>query len=282
MPVLQHHNFADDRELGDSAALITGASASAAASTAASLRLQESICVAAAGPELRDAVGGRMSHEVQSTFLPGFIKSALNPLARAIAAPFTLIIGIAFTDGPVTDLLIDAVCSMIIFGVVQRSTPGLLKIIVNVIVESLVFALPPILVLTITASVAAKLKDSLTAVILRAIQNYMEKAQPTLLSGLTHALVHTLHNGIATATVHATAPPLTHALSTSLTTSLVHFYYCTYCFYYHDYCRYCTQYQSYGQIERNWWRGMYKPPPDPDPSQNLGDLANAGEMVKIG
>ena len=199
-----------------------------------------------------------------------------------IAAPFTLIIGIAFTDGPVTDLLIDAVCSMIIFGVVQRSTPGLLKIIVNVIVESLVFALPPILVLTITASVAAKLKDSLTAVILRAIQNYMEKAQPTLLSGLTHALVHTLHNGIATATVHATAPPLTHALSTSLTTSLVHFYYCTYCFYYHDYCRYCTQYQSYGQIERNWWRGMYKPPPDPDPSQNLGDLANAGEMVKIG
>ena len=86
----------------------------------------------------------------------------------------------------------------------------------------------------------------------------------------------------ATATVHATAPPLTHALSTSLTTSLVHFYYCTYCFYYHDYCRYCTQYQSYGQIERNWWRGMYKPPPDPDPSKNLGDLANAGEMVKIG
>ena len=54
-------------------------------------------------------------------------------------------------------------------------------------------ALPPILVLTITASVAAKLKDSLTAVILRAIQNYMEKAHPTLLSGLTHALVHTLH-----------------------------------------------------------------------------------------
>ena len=117
MPVLQHHNFVDDRELGDSAALITRASAS----TSASLRLQESICVAAAGPELRDAVGGRMSHEVQSTFLPGFIKSALNPLARAIAAPFTLIIGIAFTDGPVTDLLIDAVCSMIIFGVVQRS-----------------------------------------------------------------------------------------------------------------------------------------------------------------
>ena len=69
MPVLQHHNFVDDRELGDSAALITRASAS----TSASLRLQESICVAAAGPELRDAVGGRMSHEVQSTFLPGFI-----------------------------------------------------------------------------------------------------------------------------------------------------------------------------------------------------------------
>ena len=107
-------------------------------------------------------------------------------------------------------------------------------------------------------------------------------ARSRFLRDLTHALVHTLHNGIATATVHATAPPLTHALSTSLTTSLVHFYYCTYCFYYHDYCRYCTQYQSYGQIERNWWRGMYKPPPDPDPSQNLGDLANAGEMVKIG
>ena len=79
------------------------------------------------------------------------------------------------------------------------------------IVEELVFALPPILVLTITASVAAKLKDSLTAVILRAIQNYMEKAQPTLLSGLTHALVHGLHNALTTGVVHSTAPPLTHA-----------------------------------------------------------------------
>ena len=135
---------------------------------------------------------------------------------------------------------------------------------------------------SITASVAAKLKDSLTAVILRAIQNYMEKAQPTLLSGLTHALVHTLHNGIATATVHATAPPLTHALSTSLTTSLVHFYYCTYCYYYHDYCRYCQRWESYSQIHRNYWNGLYKAEPNLDPFQNTDQVEGGPSNPIIG
>ena len=50
--------------------------------------------------------------------------------------------------------------------------------------------------------------------------------------------------------MHSTAAPLTHALSTSLTSSLVHFYYCTYCYYYHDYCRYCQRWESYTQVRR--------------------------------
>ena len=128
--------------------------------------------------------------------------------------------------------------------------------------------------LVITASVAAKLKDSLTAVILRAIRTTWRRRSD---AARPHHAPCTRHS-IATATVHATAPR-PHALSTSLTTSLVHFYYCA-CFYYHDYCRYCTQYRATARSSA-WWR-MYKPPPGCDPSQNLGDLANAGEMVKIG
>ena len=61
------------------------------------------------------------------------------------------------------------------------------------------------------------------------------------------------------ATVHATALPLTHALSSSLTTSLIHYYYCTYCYYYHDYCRYCHGYETYHEMHRNYWAGNYKP-----------------------
>ena len=40
---------------------------------------------------------------------------------------------------------------------------------------------------------------------------YMKKNQPVLVSGLTHALVHGLHNALTTGVVHSTAPPLTHA-----------------------------------------------------------------------
>ena len=40
---------------------------------------------------------------------------------------------------------------------------------------------------------------------------YMKKNQPVLISGLTHALVHGLHNALTTGVVHSTAPPLTHA-----------------------------------------------------------------------
>ena len=245
--------------------------------------------------------------------LAGFIKSGLSPVARAIASPFAAIIGLAFASGPVADIMIDVVIIMIITGIVKRSMPGALKMVCGAIVEELVFALPPILVLTITASLAYKLKYSLTAVIIGAIKRcaaartmpfrtrsapprdtgarararlsgcvraapraapraptplpppsppphetcaplssgrYMEKNRPVLISGLTHALVHGLHNALTTGVVHSTAAPLTHALSTSLTSSLVHFYYCTYCYYYHDYCRYCQRWESYTQVRR--------------------------------
>ena len=90
--------------------------------------------------------------------------------------------------------MIDVVVIMIITGVVKRSMPGALKMVCGAIVEEVTFALPPILVLTITASLAYKLKYSLTAVILGAVRRYMEKNRPVLLSGLSHALVHGLHS----------------------------------------------------------------------------------------
>jgi hypothetical protein len=161
--------------------------------------------------------------------------------------------------------------------------PGAMKGAMSKIVEDLVFALPPIITLTITASVAEKLRQALTAVIVEAISTFLNSQQPEapraapprpapphcdssvrrrpaqLVSNLKHALVHGLHNSLTQSVVHATALPLTHALSSSLTTSLVHYYYCTYCYYYHDYCRYCHGYETYHEMHRNYWQGNFKP-----------------------
>ena len=158
-----------------------------------SQRLSEAVCRSEAAHDIQQSMSAEVAEKISSEFLPGFIKSGLNPVAKAIASPFSAIIGLAFSNGPVTDMMVDVVVIMIITGVVKRSMPGALKMVCGTIVEELVFALPPILVLTITASLAYKLKYSLTAVILGAVQRYMEKNQPVLVSGLSHALVHGLH-----------------------------------------------------------------------------------------
>merc|ERR1712046_145204 len=91
-------------------------------------------------------------------------------------------------------------------------------------------------------------------------------------TALSHGLIHGCHNLLVASVVHATVSPLTHALSQSLTSSLIHYYYCTYCFYYNDYCRYCFKYESYQRIHRNYWRGLYKPEPSGDPMKNMGQV----------
>jgi len=94
-----------------------------------SLRLQEAICRSEAAHDVQQSMSAEVSDKISSEFLPGFIKSGLNPVAKAIASPFAAIIGLAFSNGPVTDMMVDVVVIMIITGVVKRSMPGALKMV---------------------------------------------------------------------------------------------------------------------------------------------------------
>ena len=230
--------------------------------------LRASICRTASGREIGESLAAQVSEHVQHTFLPGFIKKGLEPVGRAISKPFSAIISLAFSQGPVSDLMADIIAGMLIPGLVKRSMPSALSVIISAVIEDLVFAVPPIITLAVTAATAERLKSALTAAILRATTQFLDDAQPAMISNLQHAIVHSLHNGLTTAALAATAAPLTHALSTSLSTSLTHFYYCSYCYYYKDYCRYCQQNEAYQQIGREYWQSAYKPHDAPG---NVGD-----------
>eukprot|EP00298_Acanthocystis_sp_HF-20_P006269 c16177_g1_i1.p1 GENE.c16177_g1_i1~~c16177_g1_i1.p1 ORF type:complete len:412 (-),score=162.45 c16177_g1_i1:56-1291(-) len=130
--------------------------------------------------------------------------------------------------------------------------------------------MPPLICISITK----KLVKGLILVLTAAIVSIIERARSGHSAGLqagdgggtqkvvsreiSRRLGIDITNHLIDTVPRAAERALTHTLSSSLTTSVQLYYYCTYCYWFGDYCKLCFYLPDYTWKEGEWWRKQRK------------------------
>ena len=212
-------------------------------------------CIGRVKADLADSLAAEFKEASESQFVMVLVKGIVISLLMIMIPPFVqeLVDAIIprFTPlfGPnfiaTAEPLLVMALNPLVYGptgqhLIELCTSTLNARVGAMLVRSLAFHVPRVL--------AAELPPRLTTYMLETWAPSMGKA---LLYNVLHALTHSLADSLS----HHLSQAVTQGVTHSISHALIHYYYCTFCYYYGDYCQYCFYYRDFSWLHRMTWTG---------------------------